>query len=425
MTALRAGFGKVELSGAAVGAPLMGYANREGGATAVHDPLFARALLLEHGDERVALVGLDLCGIGRDVVAAARERIASESGVPGAHVFVAASHTHSGPADDDRGCWPDGLDAPIAAAVAQAQARLAPARLGAGWGFLFGHAFNRRRFEDPVDPAVFALRVDDEAGAPLGVVYGFGCHPVVLGPDSREITADWPGVASAAIESALGADAVAVFAQGACADVNPLTGPVLERIAAAGRVVGQVEQLSYYGTAGAVDDVGDRTGGTFAEAERLGRAVAEEALHVCRGIAPQEVTRVWARPLPIPHPRPTALDASPLGDHFLPRTPPGEPLDAMLLGVDGPGVVLVGQPGEVFAATGVELRRALRAAGVPHPWVVGYANDWRAYLTPAEAYPDGGYEVDWARACGHPETLQDEIRARVLEALQSDAGPDR
>ncbi len=76
-----------------------------------------------------------------------------------------------------------------------------------------------------------------------------------------------------------------------------------------------------------------------------------------------------------------------------------------------------GQPGEVFAETGVGLRRELREAGVRHLFVVGYANGWRAYLAPRSAYSEGGYEVDWAVAIRHPETLQDDIRALVVGAL--------
>lgn len=43
----RAGLAKVELSSSAIGAQLVGYANREGAAVAIHDPLFARTLVLE------------------------------------------------------------------------------------------------------------------------------------------------------------------------------------------------------------------------------------------------------------------------------------------------------------------------------------------------------------------------------------------
>jgi neutral ceramidase len=385
----RAGLGKVEISTSAIGAELMGYADRDGGAVAVHDPLFVRALVLECGGERVALCSVDLCAVNEDVVAAARARIARQSG---AGAFIAATHTHSAPHDDDAACWPHGLDAPIAAAVAQACERLTPARVGAGWGSLAGHTVNRRRPEDPVDPAVLVVRVDDTAGAPLGLYYGFACHPVVLGADNRKVSADWPGQAARILERELGA--VTVLGQGACADVNPLT----DRIAA-GR------------------SVYDRSGGTFAQAEDLGRAVADEVIRVHRGIATGDVTGVWTRRIAVAGDRDATRDDGPLGGHGVPRAGPDEPLDVMLVGIDGPDVLLLGQPGEVFAETGVALRRELRTAGVRHPFVVGYANGWRAYLPPRCAYSEGGYEVDWAVAMRHPETLQDDIRALVVGAL--------
>ncbi len=96
----------------------------------------------------------------------------------------------------------------------------------------------------------------------------------------------------------------------------------------------------------------------------------------------------------------------------------------MVVGIDGPGIVLVGQPGEFFADTGVNLRAALRHAGVAHLFMVGYANGWRLYLPPQHAFPDGGYEVGWAWAHRLSETLQDDIRARVLEAVCLHAAPD-
>lgn len=421
---LRAGFGKVELSTAIEGAPMDGYANREGGVLGVHDPLHVRALVLEHGEDRVALCALDLCGVQEDVVAAARRRIADARLVAPECVFVAATHTHSGPADD-AACWPNGLGTVVVAAVEQACERLQPARLGVSWGFLQGHALNRRRLEDPIDPSVLTVRVDGADGTPHGLCYGHACHPVVLGPDNRQASADWPGVSSRVLEDALGEGAVALFLQGACADVNPLTDGVRERIATAARVVGEIEGVAYPGAdphGSRTFEVGDRTGGTFAEAERLGRAVADEVLRIHRGIAPGEATGVWARQIEVPHPAPGGPPpASPLGDHFLPRAPMDYPVEAMLVGVDGPGVVLVGQPGEVFARTGVGLRRELRRVGVQDPFVVGYANGWRGYLAPADAFADGGYEVDWARALGHAETLQDEIRAVVLDAIASRA----
>jgi neutral/alkaline ceramidase-like enzyme len=413
----RAGASKIEISTAAVGARLMGYANRAEAALSVHDPLFARALVLESGERRLAICSLDLCAVCEDVVAAARARIAARTAIAAQDVFIAATHTHSGPHDDDAGCWPDGLQTPIADAVEQAVARLAPARIGAGWGLLLGHAVNRRRLEDPVDPAVCVLRVDDPDGVPLAVLYGFGCHPVVLGPDNHHVSGDWPASAADALESQLGPDVVALFAQGACADVNPLTDGVRDRFASGAIVRAHVEGIGYYGSArdGLPEfDVTDRTGGTFAEARSLGTAVAQEVMRVRGGIATGEVTGLWTRQVAIAQPGDVDPAAGPLGSHGIPRAATHEPIQVMLVGIDGPDVVLVGQPGEVFAQTGAGLRRDLRAAGVRHPFVVGYANGWRAYLPPREAYADGGYEIDWARAVGLAPSLQDDIRSAVL-----------
>lgn len=417
---MRAGFGKVELP-VPDGVEMAGYGNREGGTAGVHEPLYVRALVLEVGSERVALCSVELCWVLDETVAVARERLAARGAVPAERLFVSATHTHSGPLDTDRACFPDGVAPFIEQAVAQACERLAPARVGAGWGMLYGHALNRRRFEDPVDPAVFAIRVDSEEGDPLGVYYGFACHPVVLGPDNNAVSGDWPGIASRLLEDELGEGAVAVFAQGACADVNPLTPSVLARLDE-GRLVDSTAQRLYYGPDEPVFAIGDRIGGTVEETERMGEAVARETLRVHRGIAPVDVERLWTRQLRF-DPVSKTPSGAPADDHIVQGWELAElfvrrdELEVMLVGIDGPGIVLVGQPGEVFADTGVDLRRALRNTGIAHPYVVGYANDCRLYLPPRHAFPDAGYEVEMAWAFSISETLQDDIRAGVLEAV--------
>jgi neutral ceramidase len=423
MSRLNAGFGKVELP-VPVGVELVGYPNREGPALGVRDALHARALVLEDADgQRAALCALDLCYVMEDVVAAARERVAVRGLVPSNAVCVTATHTHSGPDDADSAVFPDGLDALIAQAVAQACERLEPARVGAGMGTLHGLSINRRRLEDPVDPALLVLRVDAADGRPLGLVHAFGCHPVVLGPDSRLVSADWPGESCRRLEAALGEGAVVLFVQGASGDVNPLTDGVRARLGE-GRVVVSTAQLDhYYGPERPPWEIGDRIGGTDAELEAIGRAVTQEALRVRRGVATGTDGGIWTRSLAVaiddgPSPIPSTMTA---GLHR-PRVAPGTPLEVTLLGLEGPGVMLVGMPGEPFAESGFSLRWALRAAGVRHPFTIGQANGRRAYLPPAQAFADGGYEVEWAQTNGFPETLQDDIRAAVLAALANRSG---
>src|SRR5215472_16029385 len=61
------------------------------------DPLLARALVLDDGASRAALVALDVIGIERPEALRAREIVASRTGIPPENVMIACSHTHQGP----------------------------------------------------------------------------------------------------------------------------------------------------------------------------------------------------------------------------------------------------------------------------------------------------------------------------------------
>lgn len=65
-------------------------------AAGVHDPLWAKALVLDDGTTQCALLTLDQCIPRRDWLQAIRERVASETPIPAENVFIASTHTHSG-----------------------------------------------------------------------------------------------------------------------------------------------------------------------------------------------------------------------------------------------------------------------------------------------------------------------------------------
>src|SRR4029077_16687138 len=92
---LHAGAAKIEIP-PPVGMPLWGYANRhDAPSTGVLDPLFARALVLSVGKERLALVSLDLGRPPtRTIVASIRKRVQKDAGIQ--QLFLVASHTHHG-----------------------------------------------------------------------------------------------------------------------------------------------------------------------------------------------------------------------------------------------------------------------------------------------------------------------------------------
>lgn len=428
---LKAGFGKSVIT-PKVGTRLMGYANRTSPSAGVHDDLHARAMALEANGESWAICAVELCYIREPQVAAVRELVQTRTGFPGSHVFVSAVHTHSGPDDQDPNSWDTPLVELIADGVVQAIQRMRPARIGAGSGFLYGWSINRRWLDRPVDPFVGVVRLDDENGQLLGVVSNFGCHAVVLGYDNFLISADWPGVTSEVVEKTLGHESVCIVTQGGSGDVNPITKQVRERLKS-GVSIGTMKGRTYYGNP--KEDflwhIGDRGGGTFEEAKELGVAVAEEILHVTKTIPTQaDVRGLWNHQITLDGSRQPDDPLYSLGGeiptHITERPNPpslgGKRLmELTMLGIEELSCVMIGQPGEVFAETVVATRRQLQEKGYAQPWTIGYANGWQLYLPPESAYPEGGYEVDWAVHLGLSPKLQNRIWNAIFPILRGHA----
>ncbi|MEI6502724.1 MAG: hypothetical protein WCP21_17080 [Armatimonadota bacterium] len=213
-------------------------------AILVHDPLFAKVLVLTDGDTTLAIIAMDVVAIGMicdvrdDFLPKVRARIESELGIPGHHVLVNASHSHP---PGRTLCDPDELVERVFDAVRRAALEVVPVQIGAGSGYEDRFAINRTlRMKDgtgwtirhanpcppdeavaglgPLDPEIGVLRVDRTDGAPLAVVYNYACHPL-MGFNDGGITANFPGVASQAIEETLGDGVLALFLQGAGGDV--------------------------------------------------------------------------------------------------------------------------------------------------------------------------------------------------------------
>ncbi|MGA9364567.1 MAG: neutral/alkaline non-lysosomal ceramidase N-terminal domain-containing protein [Bacteroidota bacterium] len=425
---LKAGFGKSVIT-PRVGTRLMGYANRTSPSTGVHDNLHARALALESNGQSWALCAVELCYIREPQVAAVREIVESRTGFPGDRVFISAVHTHSGPDDQDCEAWKRPLPERIAEAVVQAIERMRPARIGAGSGLLYGCSINRRWLDRPVDPFVGVVRVDDENGTTLGVLANFGCHAVVLGYDNLLISADWPGVTSQSLEKTLGPDSVCIVTQGGSGDVNPLTDQVRAHLQS-GTSIGTMKGRVYYGdqNKGFEWHIGDRGGGMFEESATLGENVAGEVRRIMKTITPSSsVGEAWAQKLSVEGsrqrddpPYPQDVETPPhVTECPIPSGPNGKrPLEIMLMGIEGTGIALIGEPGEIFAETAVTVRREMQMLGYAYPWVIGYANGWQLYLPPVSAYPEGGYEVSWAVHLGLSPRLQDRIWEEIYPTLK-------
>lgn len=125
----------------------------------VHDELHARALVLDDGVTRFALVVCDSSGISHKVCEQAREYIAANKSIqiPPENVMISATHTHththSGPAAT-KGSYPEFLARRIADSVQRAISNLAPAKIAWGGFDEPSPLFNRRWYVS--DPKLLA-----------------------------------------------------------------------------------------------------------------------------------------------------------------------------------------------------------------------------------------------------------------------------
>jgi len=237
---LKAGVAKVDIT-PSPGLTLWGFEDRTAPSTGTRDPLYARVLVLEAGETRMALVTLDLGrAFGPDSMERLRAEVRQSSGI--SNVVVVASHTHSAPVISDSYSngtppWEAATLKKIAQAINEAHGKVVEAQLGTGYGVTY-ISHNRLRhnpdgtvswFERnttriptaPVDPTVSVLRVNTADGRPLAILVNYACHPVIFGADNLEYSADFPGVMTKTVEEAFGGQPLCFFLQGAPGDINP------------------------------------------------------------------------------------------------------------------------------------------------------------------------------------------------------------
>ncbi len=251
---LRAGVATADITPAGP-YPMSGY-YFERLSTGTKDPLHAKALVLRQGGTATAIVCCDLIVIASDLTDVVRERVERETGIPGANVMLAATHTHTGPdytkelfqfvtgrkptgdAADREPYVPRLLDG-IVSAVKRADAEATEVTVTAGNSLQQTPvSFNRRflmkdgsvrtwakvdtpgaiRPAGPIDPEIGVVRFDDAGGKPRGLLSSFALHLDTVG--GTEYSADFPFFIEREIRDALGGSVVSLFGNGCCGNIN-------------------------------------------------------------------------------------------------------------------------------------------------------------------------------------------------------------
>jgi hypothetical protein len=455
---LRAGAAQVEITPRA-GTHLSGAEDRFNPAQSVLDPLYAKAVVLERGERRLAFVALDVTVITAEYTARLRQA-AQGLGFPPEAVMVHATHTHSAPSlghhmlDPDfpalpaelewfRGCQRAAADLALAQAIQaleQAAASLQPVQIAAGSAIRDGLAFNRRGvtrdgsvimpwlfsglqqplgptgiryLEGPSDPEVGVVCLRNSALKMVAMLLHFTCHPVNV-HDKPTVSADWPGAWAADLQEIYGEQCVGLVLNGACGNLNPWP-PFEPDFVRDHRRMGRALTES---TLRIMDTL------TFAEDAALDfrrailplpvREIPEAELEPARRLLEQHPQPIWSRSAPGTI-APEWFRASSLWSlELLRRRQPELPCEIQAFRVGD--IAFAGLPGEPF----VEGQLALKIASPAYPtYVASCCTDYAGYIPTREAFTRGGHEVNpsyWSKLVpGALETLVERATAMLQE----------
>ncbi len=421
--------------------------------SAVKTRVNARALVLSDNQERIAIVVVDSCMMGRVFLDSVKEEANRRLDIRADRILISATHSHSAPAS--MGCLGTDADpdyvpflrASILEAIERAAKNVEPARVGfaradaADFTALrqwirrpdrivedpFGNKTVRanmhagRNWDDvtseagPKDPELSLFSVQSKGGRPICVLGNFSMHYF----GDSDISADYFGL----------------FSDGLRARIAPSSGdghPEFVGIMAHG-CSGDIYRTDY----------------TIPEAQRPKPTIQEYtdgllaiALRAYAGIVYEDdaVLRMEERRLPLKYRVPNkqmlewarrTIDAA-----------GGRPLktqtevyareqilldelqqtDVVVQALRIGSTALATTPNETYAVTGLKIK-----AGSPieNTMVIELANGGDGYIPPAEQHPFGGYNTWAARSAGLETDAEAKISQVAIELLESVTGRAR
>lgn len=377
----KVGFAKQDITPAAA-TPMWGYGARHAAlSTGVRDPLCAKAVVIDVGTDKLAIVGLDLGRSPReDMMVRIREAIRATSGV--GHILISGSHTHHGPVIelldepgkgqgvfDDAVAYSKELESKIIQAINAAAADVRTAKIG--WGAR-SVPMNRNRHTKidpkPVDTELGVIRLDDAEGKPIAVIVNYAAHPTMLDAADLRFSADWPGKMMDAVEEQLSTNCI--FMQGASGDLSVMTTEETRGIEAFGKAI-----------AAQVADV----------AGNIEAKIPEQP-----GLKGMEETFEFSTRMPFANPLTVVIFST----AFFPELAAASMTEDLRENTIHPRLTsvlinqelaLVGGSGEFFCQHGVRLKERSRAA---ETFFFGYCNGHHMYFPTIEGAAEGGYGAD-------------------------------
>ncbi len=315
--------------------------------------LTVRALVLEQDTTRVAIVSADFLGFPAVLGNVVRERV---KGIPAQNILIGATHTHSAPDcygfPDEKGesarnsKYLEFVCSRMAEAINEAVEKLQPARVKVATGEAKGKIAYNYYAEQLYDPRCHVIQAVDTSGRPVATLVNYAIHPEVLGSERSICSPD-------------------------------LIGPLYERLSQKGGGTGIFMNSAQGGMVTADNRLPEaKEARTWAECQRLGNLLADEALRIVSG-APEQEPKLFcaARPLTLPVDSPLMRSLL----KVLPGSPSGsaESVTTQLNLVNLGNAQILTIPGEALPNIGYYLKRKMRGE---HNLLFGLTNDAFGYI---------------------------------------------
>lgn len=389
----------------------------------VHDELLAKALVIDNGDQRIAMVTCDLIGMPEVIGNAVKARIEERCGITPECVMVNATHTHSGAGisnllgvgeDEGYTTW---LPLKVADAVEMAVKRMQPARVGFAsvtedrisfyrrWHIKDGTVRMNPGKSNPdlvkpvgeIDPELAMMYVEGVDGTPISAVANFSLHYVGTG-QSGDVSADYFGQFFNLMRHYLGGSCVPLLWNAASGQINnnDYSGKRVwkdrgyeqaKRMAnvLAGHMLTEIQLMEMHEELALGAVIGTLTFSRKVITEG-DLKVAEQIL--AGGYEYDTGPFSWVLGQPIPEDRVDVYANQCQRLAVLPEQMTA-PVQAMRLG----DAAIVALPGEIFVESGFRIKAQTSASPL---MVVSLANGYIGYVCTDEALTkEGGYET-WA-----------------------------
>ncbi|WP_051670126.1 hypothetical protein [Bryobacter aggregatus] len=387
-------------------------------------PIFAKAIVLENGLTKLAIVVVDSCMLPRELIDQTKALVQEATGIDSSHQLISATHTHMAPAamaclgsdaDARYAAW---LPARIAQAIIDANKNLQPAQAGASKIDDYEHTFNRRFIyrpdkmltdpfgvksvranmhpgyqnpdaigpSGPVDPALTVLAIQTLAGKPIAVLANYSMHYF----DSKPISPDYFGIFEKQFAKRVNAPIV-LLSQGTAGDLMWMdySKPKREGLT--------IEQY---------------TEGLVNAAERAYKTITYDS---SPSLAMEETERGFNRRVPLPSRLGKWKGGKPKNqvevyqrEQDLVAAEPHRDLKLQALRI-GP-LAIAAWPNEVFAISGLKLKEQ---SPFPLTMNISLANGAEGYIPPPEQHALGGYTTWLARSA----SLEVDAEPRILGSL--------